>query len=157
VLYIISSADTAISAYRRIDYWWNTATGVLRGGATVFGVKYWDRFADNTINAPTYPPAGITTEINLSTFIPDGFISEILYGGRSSSQNSVVALSGISGTPQTTLTAGPGTDAIDEFSWFAGTTGWVQNVDEKLYWGDGNYNQSSITVQLAIHAVKLRR
>jgi hypothetical protein len=155
-----AAADTAtINAFRWIDYWVNTGGGsIAKAGATKDGVKWWERFSENTINSSGAVPANITTAIDISSFLPVSRVSEVLIGGLAASSAQSVSIGNVAGTASDTfmtnnVTAGAG----QRFEWgYQGKAAMIQLLSSNIYWGLGGETANS-NAQLAIHAVKLRR
>jgi plastocyanin len=123
-------------------------------------VKWWDRFSENTINSTTSPPANITTAISLASHIPASRVSEVLFGGVGTTNSQLVGVSGISGTCQAMFfgaTTNTGSGDLYEWENNSSSNHFIPIVDGSVYWGDGTLSNNAGTIQLAIHAVKIKR
>jgi hypothetical protein len=152
----LAAADAAVSTYRFIGWWPTNAATNVKDGILIKGELWYDLFTDNTINSATAVPANITTAIDISTFTPANRVYQVLIGGQAATVNQGIFLSGKSGTAQSAQQAVFGNNgAGDAFEWgnFANFFP-VNSVN--IYWGRGTVAAAS-NVQLAIHALKLRR
>lgn len=150
-------SDAEVSHWQWLDYQETNGDSEVKESVTVAGVKWFSRFTENTINSLTTVPSGITTAISLSSFLPAGKYSEILFGGQGTA-NGTVAMSGVSGTIFTDLgVVNINNGAGDLFEWsYERHPSFISIPAGNLYWGKGTYGITG-QVQFAIHAVKLRR
>ena len=159
----VNGANLSAYKIRWIGYVPNNSSGIVKLFAFKGGMVneiWFDRFAENTINTSTAVPANITTPIDLSSFIPVNRISEIFFGAQAVGNVGTVAIGNVSGTASVQLyvnylmlTAGDKCEWQDQY----GANVFITLVSNNIYWGDGTYANPSTSVQLAIHAVKIRR
>ena len=154
------AADALQNAFRVIDFWQNTVAGVARAGFTRSGIKWWDRFADNTINSTTAVPADITTAIDISGYLPLTYVDEILLGAQADTNTQIFAVSGKSGTAQSAGYAShlyKSAGNLSEWGTYGYNGSFISIIGDNIYWGDGGFTNQAGTVQLAVHAIKLKR
>jgi len=157
---VAADVGVNITAFRLLDYWPTNGSSNACDGMIRNGVKWFDRFADNTINSTTDPPAGITTAIDISTKLPVSMVDSVLFGAQAVTNNLFIGVSSVSGTVMATgggdANASSGT-MLEWGSHFAGFKTFVPLNGNNIYWGEAGYTNNAGTAQLAIHAVKLKR
>jgi len=157
---VAADVGVNITAFRIFDYWPTNGSSNACDGITKNGVKWFDRFADNTINSLTAQPSGVTTAIDISTKCPISLCDQIMFGAQSDASGGAYAfISSVSGTIHANLRGyNISTAAGESYEWGSAVNNgmFISINGNNIYWGysDGS---SEGQVQLAIHAVKLKR
>ena len=158
----VNGANLSAYKIRWIGYVPNNSSGIVKLFAFKGGLineMWFDRFAENTINSTTAPPANITTAIDISSFIPISRVGKATFGAESVTGIQYVAIGNVSGSEAATIYSQTQYKASgDIFEWGQlGVSVFLPLLSGNIYWGYGTYPNNSGTTQLAIHAVKIRR
>ena len=154
------ASDAEVDAWRWIGYWVTNGSNACRSGVIKDGELWWTRLSENTINSTTNPPAAITTAIDISSFLPISRARSILFGGVGTTAAQIAALSFVSGTAMTVVQGAlslASSGQVNEWNLFSYEPGFIPVLGDNLYWGEGGHTNDAGTLQLAIHAVRLRR
>ena len=154
-----------LSAYARawIGYAPNTGT-VLKSfhfiGGNVNEI-WFDLFSENPFNSLTVPPAGISTAIDISSFMPVSRVSGILLGGQVGQVGTVFLIaSGVSGVNQTSFTVAgdfSGAGDINEWEFYANAPArFIPIFGNNIFWGRGS-QAAGYASKIGPHVVRIRR
>ena len=155
----VNGANLSAYKIRWIGYVPNNSSGVVKGFAFKGGFVneiWFDKFTDNVINSQTAPPAGLSTAIDISSFIPVSRVSDISIGAQAVTTVNTVTISTISGTEQGRITGYIANNGYGDSNEWGAAAIFIRVFSSNIYWGFGTYTASG-TIQFAIHAVKLRR
>ena len=152
-----------ITHFAFIGWWQNNGSGVAKAGR-LFGAGdglaelWWAKASENAVTSKVAPPAGCSTAVSLSSWLPSSDrVVCVLPGSQSGGAANYIGF-GFDGT-NTAIHVISHTAEVGDTenrAWSYGTDFWVPIINNTIYWGDGTISNTG-TADIRLHATRFRR